>query len=362
MGKKTIPNTLIVSLVVLLVCVSFIIEFNVIYRKTYDEVQKEVIGVFYRSLSLDMNKRLEEANVFYSFTIDPAVSKDSVVVNKERGLVNQKSTNVIQNLSVENRQEMAVQSLLFIKNPMKVNSLDSLFQDELKKDDILAKTGVLYVDKVRNIEHVSSNFASVSVHAYSTGKIELGVQKEILVQAFIEIYPYCILMKHKGPFFILLCVWVAVMLALFGTMYYNKNRIFNLETNSHEDKVSESADNPKDVSELPASMIRITQDVILDTDHCAISFAGMRYDMTDQSVLLLKLLFYSPDYYKSYEDIVEALWGKLADPTNRLTQSVKRLRESIAKIPVLKVENVRGKGYRLIIDETMDFDIDEGNL
>lgn len=109
-------------------------------------------------------------------------------------------------------------------------------------------------------------------------------------------------------------------------------------------------------------MIRITQDVILDTDHCAISFAGMRYDMTDQSVLLLKLLFYSPDYYKSYEDIVEALWGKLADPTNRLTQSVKRLRESIAKIPVLKVENVRGKGYRLIIDETMDFDIDEGNL
>lgn len=72
---------------------------------------------------------------------------------------------------------------------------------------------------------------------------------------------------------------------------------------------------------------------------------------TKQSIQLLALLLNSPDYFLTYQEIINQLWGPIENKgQERLTQSIKRLRESLEEFPEIIIENLRGAGYQLKID------------
>ena len=72
--------------------------------------------------------------------------------------------------------------------------------------------------------------------------------------------------------------------------------------------------------------------------------------LTSQSVQIIELLLSNTDYYLSYDELIFKLWGKVeCKGQERLTQSIKRLRESLKWCPEITIENIRKEGYRLVI-------------
>ena len=51
-----------------------------------------------------------------------------------------------------------------------------------------------------------------------------------------------------------------------------------------------------------------------------------------------------------YDEIINEIWGEIeVKGQERLTQTIKRLRNNLADCPEITIENVRGYGYKLII-------------
>lgn len=64
----------------------------------------------------------------------------------------------------------------------------------------------------------------------------------------------------------------------------------------------------------------------------------------------MSLLLSKPDLLISKEEINGLLGENEKGQHNRIAQSIDRLRKCLAVIPKLKIEAVRGIGYRLKID------------
>lgn len=353
-----------ISLIIFLILFVNIIwgyEIYILYQKTNDILQKEIDPIFIKTISLDRDKRIKEANLFYSYTYQPNSETEYLKIEQEDKITCINNTDSLKSISIESKQNNVLHSILLRKNPIDVRVLDSLFQQELKKEHIISKTLIQYTDKINNRIYRNDNDTILINYTFATKLITLGIQKEITLQAFVKVSPLCIFHKLKGHFCILSLVWFITLLVLFIIIRYiwkDLSKSFSLP----DEYDLENLLDDRLVMQVSNDEIRIAPNLYFDSKRSVIIYDIIEVKLQEQSAQLFKLFLESPEYYMSYEEIVAARWGKLADSSSRLTQAIKRLRKLLAPIPVLTIKNVRNRGYQLIIKNDSYLEIDEGNL
>lgn len=82
-----------------------------------------------------------------------------------------------------------------------------------------------------------------------------------------------------------------------------------------------------------------------------LSFAGEQIELTSKESDLLQLLFASANDTVDRETILKTVWGDDGDYVGRtLDVFVSKLRKKLEADPNVKIANIRGIGYRLIVD------------
>jgi len=281
---------------------------------------------------IDADKRFFESTTFYSYH---AADKDAepspfVTIESEDGIITFERTKEIEELSSEEKNYITQQHYLVTKNPIKVRNLDSLFNNTLKKTySIPLETAIIYSANDSSKYSAESSFYKSAI-ALEPIHVNLGPIKALSLEGFIKIpFLYWLtLLNDIILLFIIIC---------FLYIYIGRKYIF---------KVSIS---PLKVP--PRSLQKISDSLYFDEEKGYLFYKNSTIALKDIQLRLFTFLLNSPEYFRTYEDIKISIWNNIDTPQNTVNKTILRLRESLSTIPIIKLENIRGKGCELTIND-----------
>jgi DNA-binding response OmpR family regulator len=99
---------------------------------------------------------------------------------------------------------------------------------------------------------------------------------------------------------------------------------------------------------LKEPTIKLNDDLFWDNELKQLYFNNKLFKLTKKEFLLLKLLTKIPEKIYVNEEIISYVWEEDEDNADisNLKNLISRLR---SKLPILKIENIYGFGYKLII-------------
>ena len=98
------------------------------------------------------------------------------------------------------------------------------------------------------------------------------------------------------------------------------------------------------------SNIYINDAIYLNTNKFLLVRNESSIPLTELLCKVLTLFLKRPNQIIPYDEIINEIWGEIeVKGQERLTQTIKRLRNNLADCPEIIIENVRGYGYKLII-------------
>ncbi|MDL2278287.1 hypothetical protein LJC57_06805, partial [Parabacteroides sp. OttesenSCG-928-G07] len=264
-----------------------------IYKKSQNELLENSYSMLLEVIGMDMHKRLTDSAIpFYYFPI-PKDTTTQIAVQKEgHPTVYIEKTDSIRQLSFTEKQNYVFQSVLFYENPICVNTLDSLFQVELHRKKIKAQTVILYTDNTEGKTYYSTPDSLSYMHFSALPKINLGIEEEITLQAFLKI-SFPTIIRHAQPFVIYITlVWLIVMVILLFLFLKKDYRIKIMPTVYSE-----------------TIKYKITDNILLDTVKSIIVYNSTEIELTLQIARFLEILLQSPDKFVTYEKLIEILYG-----------------------------------------------------
>lgn len=243
--------------------------------------------------------------------------------------INHKDSVNFNNLSIDTRLQKLLQTYILQKNPPNAYRLDSLFQVTLSKERIGAETAIRYINNKTQAVVDSRPNAKLYTSTYALEDINLGVQEEVTIQAFVKIPPQYIIQRGKWVFLIatlsIACVTILLLIAV---------------------SVQQKA---QTVIDPATGFCELSKRYRFDRENAVLYDMENPVGMSHQSARLLQLFINSPNYYLDHEFMEVTLWGSTQLQSNRREQAIARLRKSLEKKPALHIINAWGNGYQLVV-------------
>lgn len=372
-------------------------------------IKKQVCKSFEEAIANDRAKRQKDTNM-------PVVRrvrlKNPNFIQKQYTLKGPWGTRIFHNTDSLTSEEYFIhltETILRFEKPIEVAQLDSFFKQELLKYDIQIETLVYYQDTITNKEYTSNPNTSLLKSKIHTDLIKMGLDKEILLQAFIS-YPYTMIFKATGKRMLpYLIAFVLVPLLIYVMVKVKQKFILPPIINEYtEDEIIKEPDistssgiiptdrinfpNIKDpplrviekipiendVSEnminttkknFPASKAaylpdykisnspvnEVTQPFNARNNDIHLREKGHIFHYLDQEIILtsqafniLKLfLDNAPEMILTHEEIAIPVCGYYHKPS--FNKAMQRFRKSLKGIPCIKVKTIKGQGYQLVI-------------
>ena len=276
-----------------------------------------------------------EQNLNYHHVI-MVIQTDSNTTVRQRN----DSIDLSYNAFLENSQH----TYLAQKYPLAVQVLDSIFNDELKRRGISTQTAVTYtyMDSVMQKSRYDSTFFASS---RQTEEVVLGVMGEIRIQGFALLTPGVILSQNPWQWILIAVAGIGIVfICVFGFIHFTKAESEPLETETIMETFLET--------EKIIENQQKTETIVLHKDQLLVIYNGQAIQLTNTIFNLFELLLTAPGYYLGYEQLTVFLYGSsVSNGNGRLAQLVKRLRnELLSQTPNVTVQNVRSRGYKLIIE------------
>lgn len=406
---KLIGHTLI--FVVLLITISgglFII-------KTVTESEVKIIGLVNKSFKdaiiKESEKRIKDKKIPFA---SRKIGNEETNIPKKFTVKGPWGIRIIHNADSLNFSEIVQvtrQTALRIKNPIEVTQLDSLFRLELLKNDLDLSTLVYYKDTIADKEYISNPDTSLFKSKIRTNLIKTGIDKEIILQAFVS-YPYKTIYSASTKIVLPYAIAFVFIPLLGHFMYKIKQKFFqpritpkyiNEATNEKPDISTSSGINPieetnypniadppiniiekipikNDVSETMISTTIINlhpniavnlpdsipstlsakntlqhiktrnNDIHLKEKGYIFYYLEQEITLTHQQFSILKLfLSNAPEMLLMHEEIAIPMWNYCHLPS--LNKAMERFRKGLKAIPCIELKTIKGQGYKLIIPE-----------
>jgi|GEM_PF-1595879 len=337
MTKKTII-TLFILLISILGCYYIQSSYQIIKKKS----KEKIVEAFNEAIEIDKNSRFKQLNVPFLIGSSPQeASEYSTIKEDGKPTIKIKKTQRMKQLSSSEKINNGFQSYLHSNNPIKAETLDSIFQNELIKEIPDAQTYVCYTDNLNKRIFYSRKDTFNLDSGISTAKLNYGVRNEITLQGFAILPLSYIIYQGSDYFLTIILSWLTLILLLISAIKFLTKK----KESTSESKIFISKNN-----EEPVFHIQITNSIFFDTSQYQLIQKNNFTPLTKQSGQILELLLKSPDKYLPYGVIINQLWGPIGDNgQERLMQAIKRLRENLEEFPSISIENIRGAGYRLYI-------------
>lgn len=307
------------------------------------------------SHAVDLEKELMQPK-FVSFPkSDTDISSDSTVIESEKGKVVFQKNKQADSLALIDKREWFFQMFISFKNPNRAFTLDSLFQEELKREGIIAQTAVSFS---QGDSLVSCSNKPLSRAGIALEPIVFGVehdQREIKLQAYV-------LFSHSYLFSRMPLIWGLILLwCILVIIMYIWQRRKKVEHNKAV--VTPVTAVPAVLSSDASEWIEIAQDVFFCKKTGELKDRDHKVFLARNRLRAFICFWEAPDHTVSYPVFCNDVLGRPlsedeSTEENRqlnrvikksMTQTIMRLREDLTIFPELSIENASGLSYRLNI-------------
>ncbi|MPM09781.1 hypothetical protein SDC9_56104 [bioreactor metagenome] len=334
-------NKLLFTSLVTLISLLYIYTLAILYNNLKINNKILIQSSLEKAIEIEKDMRLKKINTpIWISSVPKDTAEDTTHKYENRPIIRFKQSDEANKIGQTEILNHVLQTFLHIENPVNVNVLDSIFNHELQREALIAQTAILYIDNIsgKNITNRTDSIFFRSV--YTTDTLNYGIRKEVSFIGYAKIPIFYIINQVKYQILGISFIWLStfIFLSLWGfSIKKSQNKLFAEINRSNIDISCET-------------LQLITKELFLDKDLCLLIKNDRKIKLTSQSVQIIELLLSNTDYYLSYDELIFKLWGKVeCKGQERLTQSIKRLRESLKWCPEITIENIRKEGYRLVI-------------
>lgn len=332
----------------------------------------QVTEIWKQTLWEDRTNRMSEAKVKKKHTFVPTASPDIKIITEGKTLHLKRDS--IKPYTADEGDFLGDQQYLSLKNPVKLEKLDSLFRLKLKENGLDYKTAVsLYNNGTDKKTFYGQEDVKV-LHDYLKLTYKVDIQDIILLEGYV-----------KGGW-IESIVWgtsyyvmLSIVLVILGILIV-KRKQNNKSSKSPDQFVSENEQPQKTEQALPDEPVeqkveqqtepvaeslelplQPTDNVVrYDERLCSLFYSDQTIQLTPKVFELFYFLSQGKDYFQSYEFLYKALGDKNVEVDKKtMEQLVLRLRKDLnLTIPVLSIETIRAKGYQIKGKDEMEICIE----
>ena len=249
------------------------------------------------------------------------------------------------------------------ESPNRAFTLDSLFQEELKSEGIMARTAVSFL---QGDSLVSCSNKPLSRAGIALDPIVFGVeqdQRQIELQAYV-LFPHSYLFSRMPLIWGLILLWCILVIIM-----YIWQRRKKVEYNKAA--VAPVTPVPAALSSDASEWIEIAQDVFFSKKTGELKDRDHKVFLARNRLRAFIRFLEAPDHTVSYPVFCNDVLGRPlsedeSTEENRqqnraikksMTQTIMRLREDLTTFPELSIENASGLSYRLNIGTVRESNI-----
>lgn len=377
----------------LLVSVLLVYHLYSEYHLIKTSFRKDLVDAFYEALKKDVENRKKALIKNFYFGFADNVKKDSVTLITSKG--EQKSFRDNPDQKVDEKYINIIQSVLYQKNPIKVNALNELFREELIKRNIKVQSAVSFIDNILDTTYLSNRNIKLLSPIFSD-PIAIGAKREVSLQAYTEISPVFIISRMSKSYWFIVLGWLlfvtgltffipyqmrrtkmqivqdyakqlinfssqqknkfmvdAVMVEQEGLVGYPKHETMlvahEAETSNTlgKNNLAEEVEEKEEPHQNFKGLVLLSEDLIFDFDNYKLYSKGKIVVMTLKPAKLLGSLLNAPNYYLSRQGLRDKVWANVSVTDEAVRRCVSRLNGGLSVSPNVKVVNLLGEGYRL---------------
>ena len=308
-------------LLIIIISLFYIYSMITLYNKLVSNNKTLIQSALEKAIDIDKDIRFKQLNApIWIGAVPKDTTEYTTLEHENKPTIRIKRSDTTKKMGQTEKLNHVLQTFLHIENPVNVNVLDSIFNHELQKKALKAQTAIGYIDNIsgKNITNRTDSIFFRSV--CTTDTLTYGIRNEVSFIGYAKIPTLYIINQGKYQILGISLIWLTTFIFLSLWRFSIK----------------------KSQNKLDAE--------IIDSKLCLLIKDDRKIKLTSQSVQIIELLLSNTDYYLSYDELIFKLWGKVeCKGQERLTQSIKRLRESLKWCPEITIENIRKEGYRLVI-------------
>lgn len=276
------------------------------------------------SITKDYYKRLFQNNVYIAKPLGRKIKGAKITIGENiKNIIFKDSTD-------EQIAHQLVDQYMFAQfTPIIPNDFNTIFKEELKKNGITGKVGIIY--RHNGIPQYSDNDSILPQSALRTHIKMVDIKNTVSVQGWVD-YNWKTLLKHTDAinlWIILGCYTASLIVVLF-----KKKRIKDIE------KPTLQGDN---LTYCEVGKIK------LDLEKRLLYINKAECPITNMDFDLLRMFMEAPNHYLAREDIKEAFWPKEDSADNKINSHITSLRSKIKDLKEYSIKRIKGKGYCLIV-------------
>ena len=334
------------------------------YRYVISVKNIEIQRTFYLfKQSVEQEKVLMQPEQMFLGDLKTELRSDSVIIETEKGKVKYKKNKQEDSLTLPDKREWFFQMFIAFKNPNRAFTLDSLFQEELKSEGIIAQTAVSFS---QGDSLVSCSNKLLSQAGIALDPIVFGVeqdQRQIELQAYV-LFPHSYLFSRMPLIWGLILLWCILVIIM-----YIWQRRKKVEYNKAA--VTPVTPVPVAFSSDASEWIEIAQDVFFSKKTGELKDQDHKVFLARNRLRAFICFWEAPDHTVSHPVFCNDVLGRPlsedeSTEENRqqnraikksMTQTIMRLREDLTTFPELSIENASGLSYRLNIGTVRESNI-----
>lgn len=295
-----------------------------------DGALKETIMVDYhrrknieiQSMNKPLNRKVKEIEIASEKGVEIVEFKDSI----EEYLADQ----------------LAMQYILARIHPIVPNDFNAIFQEELNKKGISCLTGIIYQHNEK--KQYSGQDSTTFRKAILTQPVTLDIKNTTQIQAWADC-DWITILRHTNMKALGYVIFFFTASAF--VLFYKRKQKENPENTTTNILEEES------LELVPSS----PDDLRIDDAKLKIYINGKECVTTKMEFFLLALLVREPDHTATREQIIQTLWPKETETTdkallnNRIDGHINSLRKTLSEFPGYQIITITGKGYRLEVPQ-----------
>lgn len=347
-------------------------------------LRTQVTEIWKQTLWEDRTNRMREAKVKTKYIFVPTASPDIKIITEGQTLHFKKDS--IKPYTPDERDFLADQQYLSLKNPVKLEKLDSLFQLKLRGNGLEYKTAVsLYNNDTDKKTFYGQEDVKV-LHDYLKLTYKVDIQDIILLEGYVKGGWIENLVWGTSYYIVLSIALVILGILIVKRRQNNKSSKYpdqfvseneqpmetelvlpvepvgqkvELLTEPETELVAEpEVESLEESLELP--LLPIDNVVRYDERLCSLMYGDQTIQLAPRVFELFYSLLQGKDFFQSYESLYQILGdGKVDADKKTVEQLVLRLRKDLNQtIPVLSIETIRAKGYQIKGKDEMEIRIE----
>ena len=347
--KKNRPIIILLVMLILTVLVVFL-SCRYVTQVKNGQILK---NVYLFNLATDKEKELTQSE-FVSFSESNVSPSSSVIIETEKGKAIYKRDEKTDSLTLSHRREWNYQMYLAFKNPNRAFTLDSLFQEELKNENIVAQTAVSFF---QGDSLVSCSNESLCQAGIALDPLVFGAEhdpRQIKLQAYV-LFPCSYLISQLPLIWGLILLWLVPVIFMY--IWQRHKRV------EYKVVVNPVTPIPAMISSDASEWIEIAPDVFFNKKTRGLKDRDHEVCLTRNQSLAFTCFLEAPDHTVSYHVFCKEVLGrplnedKSTEENKKLNQAIRksmaqtiqRMRKDLKDFPGLSIENTSGLCYRLNI-------------